>query len=193
MERSFTSFDGETWVGVKVRLFWRMFAAEYDDPCHGRVFHANRITSRWSVTRMDREGSATPRTRSQCCCPRDHGLGLEWSRGQICRSWSWSWLPVLVLVLLLNKTKTLLIWLISTVRSQPQCCDYYTSLRPTVPVFDMMHPSLDFMQSWNCICLYQRHDICAGWKGVQPRWPIYEATLCQTGRICVIPPCVLYV
>jgi len=27
---------------------------------------------------------------NQCCCHRDHGLGLEWSRGQICRSWSWS-------------------------------------------------------------------------------------------------------
>ena len=25
------------------------------------------------------------------------------------------------------------------------------------PRFDMMHASLDFMQSWNCICLYQRH------------------------------------
>ena len=36
-------------------------------------------------------------------------------------------------------------------------------------------------------------DICAGWKGVQPRWPIYEATSCQTGRICVILPCVLEV
>ena len=77
------------------------------------------------------------------------------------RPWSWSRvvsrpnLPVLVLVLvlLLNKTKTLLI---STVRSQPQSCDYYTSLRPTVPV-STMHASLDFMQSWNCICLYQRH------------------------------------
>ena len=76
----------------------------------------------------------------------------SWSRGQICRSWSWtvrSW------SCFFNKTKTLLI---STVRSQPQSCDYYTSLRPThYPSFDMMHASLDFMQSWNCICLYQRH------------------------------------
>jgi len=96
----------------------------------------------------------------------------SWSRGQICRSWSWSWtvqswswswhlrswsrLSVLVLVLLLNKTKDLTnfycaisatkLWLL-----------YITETH--CPRFDMMHGSLDFMQSWNCICicLYQRH------------------------------------
>jgi len=107
------------------------------------------------------------------------------------RPWSWSRvvsMPNLpVLVLLLNKTKTL----ISTVRSQPQSCDYYTSLRPTVPVSTWC-TLLSTSCSHGTVFVYTS-DICAGWKGVQPRWPIYEATLCQTGRICVIPPCILEV
>jgi len=84
-------------------------------------------------------------------------------------------LPVLVLtltvlVLLLNKTKTLLI---STVRSQPQSCDYYRSLRPTVPVSTWC-TLLSTSCSHGTIFVYTS-DICASWKGVpaiQPPWPM---------------------
>ena len=119
------------------------------------------------------------------------------------RPWSWSrvvsmpnllvlvlvlvlTLTVLVLVLLLKKTKTLLI---STVRSQPQSCEYYTSLRPTVPVSTCMDASLDFMQSWNCICLYQWHlrrlkgcsaTVAYLWGYIVPDWEnLCYPTLCS--------------
>jgi len=98
-------------------------------------------------------------------------LGLEWSRGQICRSWSWSWSWYLRswswswslttgLGLAFKQDQDL----INFYCAISAICDYYTSLRPTAPVSTWCTHSLDFMQSWN--------NICAGWKGVQPRWPI---------------------
>jgi len=53
-------------VRVAVNLGrWAAAAAECDDPCHGRVSRANRITSCWSVTKMDRDGLDAPRIWSR--------------------------------------------------------------------------------------------------------------------------------
>ena len=81
-------------------------------------------------------------------------LGLEWSRGQICRSWSWSWSLTTGLGLAFKQDQDL----INFYCAISAICDYYTSLRPTAPVSTWCTHSLDFMQSWN--------NICAGWKGV---------------------------
>ena len=143
---------------------------------------------------------------NQCCCPRDHGLGLEWSRGPICRSWhlrSWSWSLTtgLGLGLAFKQDQDLINFYCAICwkcRDAVRWCSA-SSLCPG----QRFNGSTVLVSTWctllSTLCSHGTvfvctSDICAGWKGVQPWWPIYEATSCQTGRICVIiPPCVLEV
>jgi len=144
----------------------------------------------------------------QCCCPRGleaksaglslgldtYGLGLAFKQDQ----------DLINFYCAISATKLWLLYITEklrlvrdAVRTTWMLCQFSVP-RPEVqrihcPRFDMMHGCT--LLSTSCshgtvfVCT---SDICAGWKGVQPWWHIYDATSCQTGRICVIiPPCVL--